>query len=134
MKYYRSEIKLKNNIYKSNFQFVFYVLLSMVYIYIINNYLIFFRGKDKLWIQDTLKHNSPYTSICWITALVIFTCSFLLVIISLVYSELWYLFVDGLFIFMLLIVNLGTVLWDNKLRHEEMFTKLDYVMKKLNCK
>lgn len=86
-----------------------------------------------MWIQDTLKHNSPFTSICWITALVIFICGFLLIIISLVYNEFWYLFDDGILIILLLIINLTTVLWDNKLRHEEMFSKLDHVMKKLNC-
>lgn len=91
------------------------------------------RGQDKLWIQDALKHNSPFTSISWITALAIFACGFLLVVISLVYNELWYLFDDGILLFVLLIINVATVLWDNKLRHEEMFTKLDHVMKKLNC-
>lgn len=96
--------------------------------------VIIHRGKDKLWIQDALKPNSPFTSICWITALIIFTCSFSLIIISLVFSELWYLFDDGILILILLVINLATVLWDNKLRHEEMFTKLDHVLKKLNCK
>ncbi|XP_016662636.1 transmembrane protein 94 isoform X2 [Acyrthosiphon pisum] len=91
------------------------------------------QGKDRLWIQDALKHNSPFTSICWITALIIFACGFSLVIISLVYDEMWYLFDDGILILILLTTNLATVLWDNKLRHEEMFTKLDHVMKKLNC-
>ncbi|XP_026818266.1 transmembrane protein 94 isoform X1 [Rhopalosiphum maidis] len=91
------------------------------------------QGKDRLWIQDALKHNSPFTSICWITALIIFACGFSLVIISLVYDEMWYLFDDGILLFILLTINLATVLWDNKLRHEEMFTKLDNVMKKLNC-
>lgn len=66
--------------------------------------------------------------------MVIFVCGFSLIIVSLIYSELWYLFDDGILIFVLLIINLVTVLWDNKLRHEEMFTKLDHVMKKLNCK
>lgn len=47
---------------------------------------------------------------------------------------MWYLFDDGILILILLTINLATVLWDNKLRHEEMFTKLDHVMKKLNCK
>lgn len=93
-----------------------------------------YRGEDKLWIQDALKHNSPFTSICWITALIIFVCSFSLIVISLVFNELWYLFDDGILILILLIINLATVLWDNKLRHEEMFTKLDHVLKKLNCK
>lgn len=50
------------------------------------------------------------------------------------YDELWYLFDDGMLLLVLLIINLATVLWDNKLRHEEMFIKLDHVMKKLNCK
>lgn len=97
---------------------------------IVNN---IYRGKDRLWVQDALNHNSPFTSICWITALVIFTSGFSLISISLLYSELWYLFDDGMVIFVLLIINLVTVLWDNKLRHEEMFTKLDHVLKKLNC-
>lgn len=95
---------------------------------------IFNRGTDKLWIQDALKHNSSFTSICWITALVIFLCGFLLIIISLASNKFQFLFDDGIFIIILLIINLATVLWDNKLRHEEMFTKLDHVMKKLNCK
>lgn len=47
---------------------------------------------------------------------------------------MFYLFDDGLLLLILLTTNLATVLWDNKLRHEEMFTKLDNVMKKLNCK
>lgn len=62
----------------------------------------------------------------------IFACGFLLVVISLVDNELWYLFDDGMLLFILLIINVAIVLWDNKLRHEEMFTKLDHVMKKLN--
>lgn len=50
------------------------------------------------------------------------------------YDELQYLFDDGMLLLVLLTINLATVLWDNKLRHEEMFIKLDHVMKKLNCK
>ncbi|XP_050541863.1 transmembrane protein 94 isoform X2 [Daktulosphaira vitifoliae] len=90
------------------------------------------NGKDKLWIYDAFYHTSPCTSICWITALVTFISTFLLFVISLVYDELRYLFDDSLMLFVLLSINVALVMWDNKLRHEEMFTKLDHVLKKLN--
>lgn len=127
MKYHRLEATLKSNKHSSNFIFLFLFCSSI-------NTILFYRGKDKLWIQDALKPNSPFTSICWITAVVIFVCGFLLILIGLVCNETWYLFDDGITIFILLFVNLATILWDNKLRHEEMYTKLDYVMKKLSCK
>lgn len=111
--------------------FIFFFCCAWI---IIIRYLVFNRGKDKLWIQDALKYNSQFTSICWITAWVILVCGFSFIIISLVFNELWYLFDDGILILLLLIINLATVLWDNKLRHEEMFTKLDYVIKRLGCK
>lgn len=117
---------LKSNKLNSNFSFYF-IKCKL-------HCIIFYRGKDKLWIQDSLKYNSPFTSICWITALIIFICGFTLIIISFINDELWYLFDDGILLLVLLTINLATVLWDNKLRHEEMFIKLDHVMKKLNCK
>lgn len=120
----------------ANATVVFNFLLLFFVLFCTNNKIFQYlnRSRDKLWIHDALKHNSPFTCICWITALVIFACSFSLIIISIVYNELWYLFDDGVLIFILLIVNLATVLWDNKLRHEEMLTKLDHLMIKLNCK
>ncbi|XP_050421930.1 transmembrane protein 94 isoform X2 [Adelges cooleyi] len=90
------------------------------------------NGKDKLWIRDSLHHSSQFTSICWITASVTFMCSFLLILVSLLSDELWYLFDDGLLLLLLLFINIIAVLWDNKLRYEEMFIKLDHTMKKLN--
>lgn len=90
------------------------------------------------WIYDTLHHRSRYTTICWTSAIIL-----LLSVIALIltfnlsscdkYSTLPF---DAVIIFLLLIVNLCTNAWDNKLRHEEILTRarqlLDQIQKNIN--
>lgn len=85
------------------------------------------------WIYDTLHHRSRYTTICWTSAIML-----LLSVIALIfafnlsscdkYNSLPF---DATVIFLLLIVNLCTNAWDNKLRHEEILTRARQLLEQI---
>ncbi|KAL0278648.1 UNVERIFIED_CONTAM: hypothetical protein PYX00_000409 [Menopon gallinae] len=91
----------------------------------------------KSWLYDTLHHKSQYTTISWISALILIISA---ITLSMVYSfgscrgchSLPY---EIFVIVFLVIFNLGIVGWDNKLRHGEIFTRAEQLLEILSkCK
>lgn len=90
-------------------------------------------NSKKSWIYDTLHHRSQYTTICWTsTALLLISVCALAIAYNYGfcgnYSTLLF---DILIIFLLVLLNLGVVAWDNNLRHGEILTRAKHLLENL---
>lgn len=87
----------------------------------------------KSWIYDTLHHRSNYTTICWTSAtlLVVSVCALAIVYIYGCCECYTTLLFDVLVIFLLILLNLSVVAWDNNLRHQEILTRAKQLLHNL---
>ncbi|XP_026281983.1 transmembrane protein 94 isoform X2 [Frankliniella occidentalis] len=74
------------------------------------------------WLYETLYCRSNYTTICWTSALALLICSVCMLVsyVSSDHPRLGTLPLEATLVFILTIVNVSAVAWDNKLRHNEI--------------
>lgn len=91
-----------------------------------------FNSKKSL-IYDTLHHHSQYTTICWTSTalLLISVCALAIAYNSGSCGNYNSLPFDILIIFILVLLNLGTVAWDNNLRLGEVLTRAKQLLDNL---
>ncbi|XP_014604302.1 PREDICTED: uncharacterized protein KIAA0195 isoform X1 [Polistes canadensis] len=89
--------------------------------------------KYKAWLKDALHHRSQYTTLCWTSAIALLINGLTLIIIYLFIGEKWYstLPYEGLVICCLTIFNFILVVSDNKLRHNEIPSRVYVLLKQL---
>ncbi|XP_047352774.1 transmembrane protein 94 isoform X3 [Vespa velutina] len=87
----------------------------------------------KAWLKDALHHRSQYTTLCWTSAIALLINGLTLIIIYLSTGETWYstLPYEGLIICCLTILNFILVVSDNKLRHNEIPSRIYVLLKQL---
>ncbi|KAF5269581.1 hypothetical protein FQR65_LT05919 [Abscondita terminalis] len=83
--------------------------------------------KSNSWLRDSFHHNSLYTTLNWLSTLLL-----LLVAVLFLFCNSKVLTVQGVLIILLLIANISLGLRDNKLRHTEISRRIQGILDKIN--